>query len=221
MSSEVTAEAERARAEAERERKAKWDRERPIREPLLAAHAHCGYRECAQGHETQVHVGDTSPLPSWRVGCCADVLFREQYSLHRLWVRPDWAATVGRRAATIDMSASECRVVLSAQPYRVRADGAVLWSLATVKQGRGTAVECASVWAVFRNGAWHKQKDGAPATFKSLHPEVQFALAALEDDQVRAFFAFAPDTPDPILADWLQDRDVDGPALDVLRRVEG
>lgn len=227
----VRAEVDRERAAAKRASDAaarvaaeKADRERPTREAVHAAYVKCGYRQCTQGHDTRVVIGDRGPLGE-RVGCAAHKTRGEQYSSrctyrkqaseHRLYVRADWLDAVGAKCATLDVSASERRLVLHACPYGLSERGEVVYLLTTAKQSRGTEIVSDAHCAVWRGDGWHvvpgRQIEWAcppaPRAIIEAHPEVD----------AREALKMARHSPAWGLADWLEERDVPAEDLRPLR----
>lgn len=152
--------AERQRqAELAAQRQAKLERERPTRDAVLAAYESCDYRTARQGHETRVVIlpGATdSLLGKDHPGVSSDTSKGDRYSSRCTWkktesthtirVRADWLERVaGRGLETFDG-----RLVVDAVEVGHTADlSRIVLRLQTVRQGRGTALECEAVEVVY------------------------------------------------------------------------
>lgn len=187
VAAEVAAErAEQARkdAAAEAVRLAKLEAERPTRVSVTNAYESCDYRACVQGHTMTVVIGD-------RVGVSADThkgdryssrcTFRRTTSHHTLYVRADYLTRVRDALGT---TTHDGGVILDAEPVGCLPDLRIVYRLRVVRQAAGTGLKVEDVEVIRGTG---------PAEGRLVEPTRKVTVTRM---------------PAPILADYLQDRDV-------------
>lgn len=190
------------KSEREERRKAREECEAPVREAVMAAYRRCGYRHCRNRHTVTVEVrqpGALADVESWtRRGkqYSSRCQFRKLESHHRIVVPMDWR----ERIAGVGPSFAG-QLILDANFYGIR-DGRAYFSLITVKQGRGTALEkCLREVMVLRDGQ----------VIETQIPK------KLDLDSFAAFAGLSKYTPADIVADALLDQGYE--ALATMARV--